>query len=160
MSHSAATMLEPRRTGRAENRAAGAFRVLCSFQGLYFLITGIWPLVSIETFQAVTGPKTDHLVTGRESDHWLVNTVGVLVTANALVLLLAAWRNRPSPEVVLLAVGSALGLTAIDVVYVTRDVIRPIYLADAALELVFVAAWLRVAVRMRGEHPTPTGNHA
>jgi hypothetical protein len=33
-------------------------------QGLYYLATGVWPLVSIETFQRVTGRKTDHLVTG------------------------------------------------------------------------------------------------
>jgi hypothetical protein len=145
-----------RATPGTASRAPSAFAVLCSVQGLYCLITGVWPLVSIETFQMVTGPKTDHLVTGRESDHWLVNTVGVLVTANALVLLLAAWRNRGSPEVALLAVGSAVGLLAIDAVYVSRDVIPPIYLADAAFEVVLVAAWLWVAtsgrLRSRNAH--------
>ncbi|WP_439631429.1 hypothetical protein [Gemmata sp.] len=130
-------------------RAAAAFTKLCSIQGLYYLITGVWPLVSIETFQMVTGPKTDHLVTGRESDHWLVNTVGVLVTANALVLLLAAWRNRPTPEVALLAAGSAAGLIAIDVIYVARGVIPPVYLADAAFEAVLIAAWFWVAASGR-----------
>src|SRR5947209_20610107 len=38
-------------------------------QGAYYLATGGWPLISIETFQAVTGKKTDHLITGREGDH-------------------------------------------------------------------------------------------
>src|SRR3954454_3695463 len=117
------------------------YRSICGIQGVYFLLTGIWPLLSIRTFQAVTGTKTDHLVTGRESDHWLVNTVGVLVTANALVLLLAARRNRPTPEVALLAVGSAAGLIAIDTIYVAREVISPIYLADAALEAALISAW-------------------
>jgi hypothetical protein len=69
----------------------------------------------------------------------------VLVTANALVLLLASWRNRPSPEVVLLAVGSALGLAVIDVIFVARDVLWSVYLADAAVELLLVVGWLRVA---------------
>jgi hypothetical protein len=137
-------MVDPTRAG---SRAVSAFVILCAAQGLYCLVTGIWPLVSIETFQAVTGPKTDHLVTGRESDHWLVNTVGVLVTANALVLLLAAWRNRPSPEVALLAVASALGLIAIDVIYVAREVLATIYLADAAIEAVFIVGWLWVLTR-------------
>lgn len=67
-------------------------------QGAYFLVTGVWPLVSIRTFVLVTGPKTDHLPTGRESDHWLVLTAGVLITAIGLALLTAAWRRRASPE--------------------------------------------------------------
>src|SRR4051812_27810563 len=104
------------RSAGTASRTASAFAVLCSVQGLHCLVTGVWPLVSIERFQMVTGPKPDHLVAGRQSDHGLVNTVGVLVTANALVLLLAAWLNRPAPEVALLAVGSAVGLIAIDVV--------------------------------------------
>jgi hypothetical protein len=115
--------------------------VLLWVQGLYYLVTGIWPLVSIETFQRVTGPKTDHLPTGREADHWLVMTVGVLVTSIALALIAAAWRCRLSPEVVILAVASALGLTAIDVIYVARQVIAPIYLVDAAVEILFITAW-------------------
>jgi len=28
-------------------------------QGLYFLATGLWPLVDVGSFQAVTGPKTE-----------------------------------------------------------------------------------------------------
>ena len=43
----------------------------CWIQGLYFAMTGLWPLINIETFQMVTGRKTDHLVTGFEADHWL-----------------------------------------------------------------------------------------
>src|SRR5437764_10320112 len=53
-------------------------------QGVYYLLTGVWPLVSIRTFQIVTGVKTDNLPTGREADHWLVMAVGVLITAIAL----------------------------------------------------------------------------
>jgi hypothetical protein len=136
MSHPA-TMTRP----RAAAGAATAFALLCAAQGLYFLVTGVWPLVSMETFEAVTGEKTDR---------WLVHTVGVPVAAVGLVLLLAAWRARPSAEVALLAVGCAAGLAAIDVVYVSRGVILPIYLADAALEAVFILAWLWVGLRARG----------
>jgi hypothetical protein len=148
----------PSATPGPTNRARSAFAVLCAVQGLYCLITGAWPLVSIETFQAVTGRKTDHLVTGREGDHWLVNTVGVLVIANALVLLFAAWRNRPSPEVALLAIGSAVGLTAIDVTYVVRGVIPPIYLADAGLEVAYLIAWAWVLARTRRGRPADPGD--
>ena len=105
---------------------------LAAIQGAYFFVTGVWPLVSIGTFQLVTGPKTDL---------WLVRTVGVLITVIGAVLLLAAKRRAVTPEVALLAVGSALGLAAIDIIYVTARVIAPIYLADAAAELLLVAAW-------------------
>src|SRR4051794_25745326 len=99
-------------------RREGGTIVLLWTQGLYYGLTGLWPLVSIETFQWVTGRKTDHLPTGREGDHWLVMTVGVLVTAIALCLITAAWRRSPSLEVGVLAIAAALGLAAIDIVYV------------------------------------------
>src|SRR5947207_4291713 len=105
--------------------SARVFTALLWVQGAYYFVTGLWPLVSVETFQQVTGRKTDHLVTGREADHWLVMTVGILVVAVAAALFTAAWRRRISPEVVVLAVTSAVGLTAIDVVYVLRGVIHP-----------------------------------
>ncbi|MFO0851378.1 MAG: hypothetical protein U0871_22895 [Gemmataceae bacterium] len=129
---------------RADAGVTG-FAVLCWVQGVYYLVTGVWPLVSIETFQAVTGPKTDHLATGREADHWLVNTVGVLVTAVAVGLLVAGWRRRPTPEVVALGLAAAVALAGIDVVYVARGVIPPVYLADAAVEAVLIAGWVWVA---------------
>src|SRR3954463_16307497 len=110
-------------------------------QGSYFLVTGIWPLVSIRTFQMVTGPKTDHLPTGRESDHWLVMTAGVLITAIALSLLTAAWRRGDSAEATVLALGSSFGLTCIDPIFVSRGVIAPIYLLDAAIQVVLILSW-------------------
>ena len=121
------------------------FTTLCWVQGLYYLATGLWPLVSIRTFQAVTGPKTDNW-TGREADHWLVNAVGVLVLAVGAGLLAAAVRGLPTPEVVVLAVASALGLTGIDVVYVARRVLRPVYLLDALAEVVLLAGWAILAL--------------
>jgi CHASE2 domain-containing sensor protein len=99
----------------------------------------------------ITGPKTDHLVTGRESDHWLVMTVGALIAVIGLVLLVGGWRRRIGIEVVLLAIASAAGLAAIDVIYVARQVLSPIYLADATAELVIVALWA-LLIRRTGDH--------
>ncbi len=143
--------LDVARSTTAAARASGWTGLaagLCWVQGLYFLATGVWPLVSIETFQAVTGPKSDNW-TGREADHWLVNTVAALVIAVALPLLVAAWRRRVGLEVLVLAVGGAVALTAIDVVYAARGVIAPIYLADAAAEVVLLVGWACAAVGMR-----------
>ena len=107
--------------------------LLAAGQGVYYLATGIWPLLNIETFQMVTGPKRDR---------WLVKTVGVLISVIGGVLLLAGMRGDPTAEVPLLAIGSAAGLTAIDGVYVARRRISPIYLVDAAAELALIAGWL------------------
>lgn len=111
---------------------------LAGFQAVYFAVTGIWPIVSIRTFMAVTGPK---------NDVWLVKTVGVLVTVVGAVLGLAAWRGNFPPEVFLLAVGSAGALAGVDVYYHARGVIPRIYLLDAAAEAVIIAAWVIVWTR-------------
>jgi hypothetical protein len=115
---------------------------LCWAQGVYFFVFGVWPLVSIESFQAITGKKTDNAPTGLEADHWLVNCVGVLVAAIGFVFLFAAWRRRVPLDAAVLAIGSCLGLIAIDVIYVARGVILPIYLGDAAIEAVLIVGWL------------------
>jgi hypothetical protein len=41
-----------------------------------------------------------------------------------------------------LALGACIGLAAIDVIYVARGVILPIYLGDAAIEVVLVILWI------------------
>jgi hypothetical protein len=129
------------------------FRTLLWVQGMYYLITGMWPLVSIESFQRVTGRKTDHLVTGLEADHWLVMTVSVLITAVAIALLFSAWRGRNPPEAGVLATAAAIGLTGIDIIYVVRQVIPPIYLVDAAIEIPLIMAWCFVLARSLRHSP-------
>jgi hypothetical protein len=101
-------------------------------QGVFYLATGLWSIIDIESFQIVTGPKTDL---------WLVRTVGVLVTVIGAVIVSAARRRRITNEIVLLAVGSALGLAAIDLIYALSGRISPIYLADAAVEIGLAGAW-------------------
>ncbi len=81
-------------------------------------------------------------VTGPKIDQWLVKTVGILVLMVGIVLLSAAFFRRISPEIFGLAVGCALGLTAIDVYYVTIDRIADIYLLDALAEVVLVVGWI------------------
>ena len=116
-------------------------RFLAALQGFYFLVTGVWPLVHMESFLAVTGSKTDL---------WLMQTVGALIAVVGVTLLVAAGSGRVTCEVAVLGAGAALALGAVDVIFVVRDVIRPIYLADAAPEAVFVLWWLAVVFRGRG----------
>jgi hypothetical protein len=111
--------------------SAGAWIALA--QGAFYVATGVWALVDLDSFMAVTGPKVDQ---------WLVKTVGALVTVIGAVLLVAGRSRRVLPEIVLLAVGSALSLAAIDVVYVSVGRISPIYLLDAAAEVGLACAWV------------------
>jgi hypothetical protein len=102
-------------------------------QAIYYLVSGIWPLVGIRSFQAVTGPK---------ADLWLVKTVGALITVVGAGLALAGVRRRVTPEVALIAGGSGVALATVDVVYVARRRISPVYLLDALAELVIVGGWI------------------
>ena len=101
-------------------------------QGVYFAATGIWPIVDMRSFEAVTGPKVDK---------WLVRTVGVLVAAIGGALISAGARRAVTPEIAGLAIGSAAGLALIDVVYSSKGRISKIYLADAAAEAALITAW-------------------
>lgn len=101
-------------------------------QGGYFVLTGVWPLLHMKSFLAVTGPKTDL---------WLVRMVALLALAVGLALLVAL-REPRSLVAATLAIGSALSFLAIDVVYVAKKTIGPIYLGDAAVEVVFLLGWL------------------
>jgi len=55
--------------------------------------------------------------------------------------LFAAWQVRRSSEVAIFAVASTFALTMIDIVYVVRGTIAPIYLVDAAAEVLLIVAW-------------------
>ena len=110
-------------------------RLVAGTQGLYYLTTGIWPLASRRTFESITGPKRDF---------WLVQTVGALVGVTGASLALAARDRRTVEEASIktLGIGSALSLAAVDVVFVARRRISPIYLLDAAAELALAAGWI------------------
>jgi hypothetical protein len=75
-------------------------------QGVYYFLTGLWPLLDIGSFLQVTGPK---------NDVWLVHTVGLLIAVIGLVLITSGIRWKISPEIFILAVGSALSLTGIEI---------------------------------------------
>jgi hypothetical protein len=62
-----------------------------------------------------------------------------------------ARRRNFSIEITLLAIGSALGLAAIDVIYVLSGTISPIYLADAAAEIGLAGGWAFARARV-SEH--------
>lgn len=119
----------PQHQGQQLSRSG---KVLALAQAAYYLFTGVWPLVGIDSFQKVSGPKTDL---------WLVKTVGVLIAVIGAVIGLAGLESRITRRERLLATGSAAGLAAIDVIYSLRGRVWPVYLLDAVLQLVFIGGW-------------------
>jgi len=124
--------------------ARSAADVLALGQGAFFLAAGVWPLVHLPSFEAVTGPK---------ADDWLVRTVGSLLGVVGGVLLAAGSRRRVTPEVRALAMVSAGALAVIDGVYVAKGRISRVYLLDGAIQLGIVAAWAMTTRGRRAERP-------
>jgi hypothetical protein len=105
---------------------------LARTHGAANVIGGLWPLLHLESFEAVFGPKTDR---------WLVKTVGGLLVVNGVTLL----GTTSSPESVAqarrLGVGTAAVLAMTDLIYVPKRQISKMYLADAAVEIGLIVAW-------------------
>ena len=114
-----------------------AASIMAIVHGVFYVLTGIWPIFHIGSFQKVTGPKTDL---------WLVRTVGLLITVIGVTILSAGYRNAMSIEVLILAIGAPVALASIDLVYVTAKVIPRIYLLDAVVEFVLIAAWVALTI--------------
>lgn len=111
-------------------------------QGAYYFGTGVWPLIDMDSFESVTGPKTDD---------WLVKTVGGLVAVIGSVLVMAGLRRRVTPETAVLAVGSAGGLATIEIPYSLKGRISAVYLLDVVAEFFIVALWYLVWRRSPGK---------
>lgn len=98
--------------------------MIIRLQGLYYLLTGIWPVIHINSFMLLTGYKTDI---------WLVKMVGLLAAVIGLSLLL---RTKHPDK--MLSIGAALAFISIDVYYTANGIISSIYLADALLQMITI----------------------
>ncbi|MDT9682370.1 hypothetical protein RND61_09850 [Streptomyces sp. TRM76323] len=109
-------------------------RTVARAQGLFNVVGGVWPLVSLRTFGRIYGPI---------ADGWLQKTSGALLLSAGWNMLRAA--SASDGESVRHArrtgVGTALAFLAIDLAYVPRGRIRATYLLDAAMEIAWLAAW-------------------
>lgn len=112
-------------------------------QGWYYLIGGLWPFVSWRTFTAVAGPKPDRFQT---------EVTAALFAATGAALL--------AGEDGTLAGLTAAGCLALDLRH--RPRIRAVFLADAALQTLFLATAIRsgrgrtISVTLRS-HRADTG---
>jgi hypothetical protein len=108
-------------------------RLLVLFQGLYYTVTGIWPLLHMASFMFITGPKTDL---------WLVRMVGLLALCSGVCFLYCRFRDHYPNMFFILAISNTIAFAAIDITYSIAGIISTIYLADAVLQLALISALL------------------
>lgn len=119
---------------RAAASADDSGLVLARAQGAFNMLTGLWPLVHMPSFEAVFGPKTDR---------WLVRTVGGLLLANGVAQLCACKGGENVEHARRVGMGTAATLAAVDLVYVGNGTLSKMYLLDAAAELLWITLWRR-----------------
>jgi hypothetical protein len=119
-------------------RSTSLARVAPTIQGAIYVVSGLWPIVHLRSFEKVTGPKTDG---------WLVKTVGGLLAVIGATLIVGSAPPGPARALRLLGTGSAAVLALVDVIYASRGRISRIYLADAALQTAIGALWVVGAER-------------
>ena len=107
-------------------------RAVAATQGTFNVLTGLWPMVHMNSFEAVTGPK---------KDEWLVRTVSGLLVTIGLEQLRMALSDEGVATARRIGVGTAATLAGIDVVYASRSRISKVYLLDAVIEVAILAAW-------------------
>ncbi len=107
--------------------------LLAGLQGGFYMISGVWPLVAPDSFQAFTGQKMDF---------WLAQTVGVLIAITGIVLLRAAQRAAITAEIALLAGLQAAALGVVDIYCVGQPGTTPVYLLDAVAEFAIALGWV------------------
>ncbi|NVB81266.1 MAG: hypothetical protein HOV81_22915 [Kofleriaceae bacterium] len=106
-------------------------RIAPTLQGAFYVVAGLWPVVHHKSFE---------LVTGKKKEPWLVQTMGALIAAVGVTLLVGARERSRSART--LGIASAAVLGGADLVFVGQRRISPVYLGDAAAEAALIATWL------------------
>lgn len=106
-------------------------RIIMLLQGIYYVATGLWPLVHLGSFEAITGPKVDRFT--------LRSTALLIVIVGAL-LMLASRKNNPDPGFTALGAATAVGLASVEAVHVRK--VRPVYRLEAIGEIMLAASLL------------------
>lgn len=99
--------------------------LVLNIQGWFYILTGLWPLIHMSSFEKVSGPK---------HDKWLVRCVSLMILCSGVIFI-----RYPENEVALmLAMLNAVSLMIVDVYYVMRRIIWKTYLIDAVIEAGFI----------------------
>jgi hypothetical protein len=121
-----------------------AWVLAARLQGVYYAVTGVWPVLHMASFLRVTGPKRDL---------WLVRTVGLVMGALGAGLVAAARGRRVDPALALASAAAAAGVAAVDLTPGPPARISRLYAADGVAQLLLLALWAAGARRRRADPP-------
>jgi hypothetical protein len=117
------------------------FRTIILIQSVYTFITGVWPIIHIRSFMAVTGYKTDV---------WLVKTVGALLIPLSVCLFMHLFVKTDKRPVFVLGTLTSVAFICIDFYYAVNDVISDIYQLDGLIQVLFLSAWIYYGITNAG----------
>jgi hypothetical protein len=112
-------------------------------QGAYYVVTGLWPVLHLRSFEAVTGKKRNG---------WLIRALGGAIAAVGAALLASDSAAPRRARRLGLGAAVALGVTGMFLV-VTRRGSRAY--VEATIEAGFAAAWLAARRRPRAAAQQP-----
>ena len=104
-------------------------------QGLFNVVGGAWPVVSLRSFEWVYGKK---------KDVFLQKTVGGLLLSIGLMQLTGRESEQELAVARRLGIATALTLLAVDLIYIPKGEMRKTYIQDALCEIGWIAAWAKV----------------
>ena len=107
-------------------------------QGVFYVVTGLWPIIHLRSFEAITGRK--------RKEGWIAKSMGGLIAAVGVALIAGSLEKRQSAALRVLGMGSAIALGVADLVFAkqhkTHNRNQTAYYADAAAEGAALAGWI------------------
>lgn len=107
-------------------------------QGVYYFVTGLWPLVFLNGFLVVTGSA---------ADLWRVKTVSLLILFIGLALLKGSAQKNNNQVINLLSVVSAFLLLFIDLYSLLNGAVSKIYMIDGFVQFTCIFFWLCIVIK-------------
>lgn len=106
-------------------------RHISLFQAAHYILTGLWAVLHLRSFEALTGKK---------QDRWLVRSTGLMIATVGSYFLMAGVQG-PSPRTRWFGMLFPAALATADVCWAWRSTRAKAYLADALVAGIVIGAW-------------------